>query len=74
MRISQETIQKILSVAKVEEVIADFCKLERSGASLYTTCPKCGKSGKGKGLIVTPSQGIYKCFHCEYGERLLSTL
>lgn len=67
MKITQDCIQKVLSVSKVEEVISDFCKLERSGASLYTKCPKCGKSGKGKGLIVTPAQGIYKCFHCEYG-------
>ena len=67
MKITQDCIQRILSITKVEDVIADFCKLERSGTSLYTTCPKCGKTGKGKGLIVNPAQGIYKCFNCEYG-------
>ncbi|MFZ4523264.1 MAG: CHC2 zinc finger domain-containing protein [Bacteroidales bacterium] len=67
MKITQDCIQKILSVSKIEDVIGDFCKLERSGSSLYAKCPNCGKSGKGKGLIITPSQGIYKCFQCEYG-------
>ena len=67
MKITQDCIQKILSIVKVEEVIADFCKLERTGASLYTKCPECGKSGKAKGLIVTPAKGIYKCYSCEYG-------
>ena len=67
MKITQDCIQKIISITKVEEVIADFCKLERSGASLYTKCPKCGQTGKAKGLIVTPAKGIYKCYSCEYG-------
>lgn len=66
-KITQDSIAKVISIARIEDVISDFCKLQRSGASLYTTCPSCGKSGKGKGLIVTPAQGIYKCFHCDYG-------
>jgi DNA primase len=65
--VPKETVQAILSASKIEEVIGSFQTLSGNGKSLYTTCPGCGKSGKGKGLIITPSKGIYKCFSCDYG-------
>lgn len=67
MKITPDCVQKILSSAKIEEVIGDFGKLTRSGAGYSMQCPKCGKEGKGKGLIVTPSKGIFKCFSCDFG-------
>lgn len=63
--IKEETIQQIFGVAKVEEVAADFYTFTKQGASLYTKCPRCNKEGKGKGLIITPSKQIYKCFSCD---------
>lgn len=67
MKFTSDSVQKLLSIVRIEEVAKDFFNLERTGASLYTDCPKCGKSGKGKGLIITPSQQIYKCFSCDWG-------
>ena len=65
--ITEELKEKILSVARIEEVAADFYQLKKSGISLYDTCPKCNKSGKSKGMIITPSKQIYKCFSCDWG-------
>jgi hypothetical protein len=67
MKITQDCIQKILSIAKIEEVVSDFGKQHRSGISLYCKCPFCETEGKGKGLYVTPSSGIWKCFSCDKG-------
>jgi len=67
MKITPSCIQNILNTAKIEEVIPDFIPLTKSGTSLRGKCPKCGREGKGKGLIVTPSKGIYKCFSCDFG-------
>jgi len=58
------TKQRILEVANLQEVISDFQTLTKSGTSYYTKCPKCGAEGKNKGLCITPSKGIFKCFHC----------
>ena len=67
MKISPDCIQRILSIAKIEEVIQDFSELRRSGTTLFTKCPKCDKEVKGKGLSVSPAKGIYKCFSCDWG-------
>ena len=69
MKITQDSIQKVLSIAKLEEVVADFGKQHRQGISLYNKCPFCGTEGKGKGMCVTPSEGIWKCFSCDRGGR-----
>lgn len=39
---------------------------KKSGNSYYIACPKCGASGKGKGLIITPKKNIAKCFVCDW--------
>ena len=64
--IPKNTIDSIISVARIEEVASDFYTLNKQGKSFYTKCPKCGKEGKGKGLIITPGKEIYKCFSCEF--------
>lgn len=64
--IPKETIDTILAKADIAEVIGDFISLKKSGKSLYGKCPNCGKEGKNKGIIVTPSKRIYKCFSCEF--------
>jgi DNA primase len=62
-----EIVQDIVRRANIEEVISHFYTLNRSGRSLSIPCPKCGMEGKGKGLMITPSKGIYKCFSCQFG-------
>ncbi len=65
--ISPEKKQEILKVARLEEVVGHYYDLKKYGTSLYTTCPKCGKSGKGKGLQVSKSKQVWKCFSCDFG-------
>lgn len=62
--IPNEIIEKIKSAASVEEVIADFVTMKRSGTSLVGDCPCC--NGKKK-LSFSPSKGIWKCFSCDAG-------
>ena len=60
--IPQETIDRILDTARIEEVIGDFVTLKRRGASLVACCPFHNE--KTPSFYVTPSKGIYKCFGC----------
>lgn len=60
--IPQETVQKILDTARVEEVIGDFVTLRRRGADLWACCPFHGE--KTPSFHVIPSKGQYYCFGC----------
>jgi len=60
--IPQETVDRILDTARIEEVIGDFVTLRRRGASLVACCPFHNE--KTPSFYVTPSKGIYKCFGC----------
>lgn len=63
--IPQETVQKILDTARVEEVIGDFVTLRRRGADLWACCPFHGE--KTPSFHVIPSKGQYHCFGCHKG-------
>lgn len=63
--IPQETVQKILDTARVEEVIGDFVTLRRRGADLWAYCPFHGE--KTPSFHVIPSKGQYYCFGCHKG-------
>lgn len=63
--IPQETVQKILDTARVEEVIGDFVTLRRRGADLWACCPFHGE--KTPSFHVIPSKGQYYCFGCHKG-------
>lgn len=60
--IPQETIDRIIDAARIEEVIGDFVRLKRRGASYVACCPFHDE--KTPSFYVTPSKGIYKCFGC----------
>ncbi len=64
--IPEETKNIIIETANLESVAQDFYGLKKTGKSWYTECPKCGKKGKAKGLIITPEKDIYKCFSCDF--------
>lgn len=72
--IPEDKKREILQTAKIYDVVADHCDLKRSGASYYCECPKCGAKGKGKGLVVTPSKNIAKCFVCEWSPNAVNFL
>lgn len=60
--IPHEVIERINTVAKIEEVVGDYVTLRRRGANLIGLCPfHDEKTGS---FTVSPSKGIYKCFGC----------
>ena len=60
--IPQETVNRILDLAQVEEVVGDFVTLKRAGATFKACCPFHNE--KTPSFVVSPSKGIYKCFGC----------
>jgi hypothetical protein len=63
MYISDQDKETILNRAqgKLLDVIREHVTLKKSGADYVGKCPKCGHD---RGLKVSPSKGIFKCFHC----------
>ncbi|MCQ2311104.1 MAG: DNA primase [Paludibacteraceae bacterium] len=60
--IPRDTIDRIFSAAKIEEVVGDYVSLKKRGANLIGLCPfHDEKTGS---FTVSPSKGIYKCFGC----------
>lgn len=61
--IPQETIDKIYSMTRIEEVVSDFgVSLKRAGANFKGCCPFHDE--KTPSFVVSPAKGIYKCFGC----------
>ena len=60
--IDQETIQRIMDAAHIEEVIGQFVSLKKRGANHIGCCPFHNE--KTPSFYVSPSKGIFKCFGC----------
>lgn len=60
--IPRETIDRIYSTVKIEDVIGDYMSLRRRGANLWGNCPFHDE--KTPSFSVSPAKGIYKCFGC----------
>ena len=60
--IPQETVNRILDLAQIEDVVGDFVTLKRTGATYKACCPFHNE--KTPSFVVSPSKGIYKCFGC----------
>lgn len=60
--IPKETIDRIYSAVKIEEVVGDYVTLRKRGANLIGLCPFHNE--KTGSFTVSPSKGIYKCFGC----------
>ena len=60
--IDQETIQRIMETAKIEEVIGEFVSLKKRGSNHIGCCPFHNE--KTPSFYVSPSKGIFKCFGC----------
>ena len=65
--IKQNTIEQIISTAKVEEVIEDFVNLKRRGVNMIGLCPFHDE----KTPSFTVKDDFYKCFGCGKGGDLL---
>lgn len=60
--ISQNTIQQILGRIDIIDVVGEFVKLKKRGASYLGLCPFHNE--KTPSFTVSPSKEIYKCFGC----------
>ncbi|MEE0951402.1 MAG: DNA primase [Paludibacteraceae bacterium] len=60
--IPKETIDRIYSAVKIEEVVGDYVTLRKRGANLIGLCPFHNE--KTGSFTVSPSKGTYKCFGC----------
>ena len=60
--IDQETIQRIMDAAHIEEVIGQFVSLKKRGSNHIGCCPFHNE--KTPSFYVSPSKGIFKCFGC----------
>ena len=60
--IPQETVDKILDSAQIEDVVGDFVSLKRRGANFIACCPFHNE--KTPSFYVSPAKGIFKCFGC----------
>ena len=63
--IPQETVNRILDTARIEEVIGDFVTLKRRGADYVACCPFHNE--KTPSFHVHPAKGFYYCFGCHKG-------
>ena len=63
--IPQETIQRILDTARIEEVVGDFVSLRKRGSDWWGCCPFHNE--KTPSFHVVPAKGIYYCFGCHKG-------
>jgi DNA primase len=63
--ITQNSIEQLLNVVNIEDVVGDFVALKRSGPRYKGCCPFHDE--KTPSFVVSPSIGIYKCFGCQKG-------
>ncbi|GJM32648.1 MAG: DNA primase [Saprospiraceae bacterium] len=60
--IDPKSVQEVLEVSRVEEVIQDFVNLKRRGVNYIGLCPFHNE--KTPSFVVSPAKNIYKCFGC----------
>ena len=63
--IDQQTIERILDAAHIEEVVAEFVNLKKRGVNLVGLCPF--HDDKTPSFYVSPTKGLCKCFACGKG-------
>lgn len=63
--IPRETVDKIIDVAEIVDVVQDYVTLRKRGVNYLGLCPFHNE--KTPSFTVSPSKGIYKCFGCGKG-------
>jgi DNA primase len=63
--IPRETVDKIIDVAEIVDVVQDYVTLKKRGVNYIGLCPFHNE--KTPSFTVSPSKGIYKCFGCGKG-------
>ena len=62
MPIPRETVDQILSAARIEEVVGEFVSLKKRGSNMWGNCPFHNE--KTPSFSVNPARNIFKCFGC----------
>lgn len=70
--IDRQIIDRIMTAARIEEVIGTFIPLRKRGANYIGICPF--HKGNIPTFYVSPEKGIYKCFSCGKGGDVVSFL
>ncbi len=70
--ITQKTVQEILTVVRIEDIVGDFVTLKRKGANMGGLCPFHNE--KTPSFNVNPVRNIFKCFGCGEGGDSVSFL
>ena len=70
--IPSETVDEILSTAKIEEVVSDYVNLKRRGVNMIGLCPFHNE--KTPSFTVSPTKNLYKCFGCGKGGNIFTFL
>lgn len=70
--IDKQTIARILDTARIEEVVGEFVKLKKSGASYKGLSPFTDE--RNPSFFVIPAKGIYKCFSSGKGGNVVNFL
>ena len=63
--ITRKSIEEVLQVSKIEEVVGDYVNLRRRGVNLIGLCPFHDE--KTPSFTVSPAKNIFKCFGCSKG-------
>ena len=63
--IPKETIDHILHIVRIDEVVGDFVSLQKRGMNMVGLCPFHNQ--KSPSFNVNTVRGIYKCFGCGKG-------
>lgn len=70
--ITEQSIQHLLSVVPIDEVVGDYVSLRKSGSRYKAPCPFHNE--KTPSFVVSPTLGIYKCFGCQKGGNAIQFL
>lgn len=70
--ITQETIQKIMDIARIEEVIGDFVSLKKAGSNFKGLSPFANE--KTPSFMVSPAKQIFKDFSSGKGGSVVTFL
>src|SRR6266850_4645479 len=65
-----DTVQQIKDKLSIVDVVSQYVKLERSGASLRARCPF--QAERTPSFHVSPERGTYHCFGCGVGGDIFS--
>ncbi len=72
MRIKNESIQEVLTIADIVSVVEDYIKLKQSGRNFVGLCPF--HKEKTPSFTVSREKGLFHCFGCGTGGNVVSFL